>query len=627
MLHFIRERAQGWVAWLIVGLITIPFALWGVNSYITGASDIVVATVDGDDIKQTEFQRAMQKYRDRMRQAMAGNFDPNLFDNPETKRRILNSLIEEKLLLSAAQSLGQTVSDSHINQIIRGTEAFQTDGTFDSERYRMQLARAGFSPASYENQLRIDLMTQQLTGSVRDTALVTEVMVENLLRLEKQKRIVDYGTVATEPLAADITVTEDDKVLYYQDHKHEYVSPERMSVNFVELSVEALAKEIDVNEAELKQYYMDNKRQFMTPEQRQLSHILIASDNESALSTINEIQQRLEQGETFSVLAKEYSADTESAQKGGDLGVIEPGVMESSFEDAAYNLEKVGDVSEPVKTEFGYHLIKLTGIVEPEGQAFADVRDEIIELYKKQRAEKLFYDQAETLADMSYENPESLDVVAHALDLTIKTTDFFNRDGGEGIAANSEVIEAAYSDEVLNDDLNSPVIELTKTRLVVLHKKQYVAESQLPYDVVSTAIEKRIKAQRARSKARENGEKLIEKLKSGASAEKLFAGENWQQNQVLSRTDEKVNSELRAHAYAMARPDNGPVYSGFTASNGNYIVVRLNKVIDGDVSEADESDKTSLAAYLSRYNGDNEFSAFIASLREQADIKIMDKRL
>lgn len=627
MLHFIRERAQGWVAWLIVGLITIPFALWGVNSYITGASDIVVATVDGDDIKQTEFQRAMQKYRDRMRQAMAGDFDPSLFDNTETKRRILNSLIEEKLLLSAAQSLGQTVADSHINQIIRGTEAFQTDGKFDSERYRMQLARAGFSPASYENQLRIDLMTQQLTGSIRDTAIVTEVMVENLLRLEKQKRIVDYGTVAAAPLAADITVTEDDKVLYYQDHKHEYVSPERMSVNFVELSVDELAKEIDVKESELKQYYMDNKRQFMTPEQRKLSHILITGENESALSTMSEIEQRLQQGETFSALAKAYSADTESATKGGDLGVIELGVMESSFEDVAYSLENVGDVSEPVKTEFGYHLIKLTGIVEPEGQSFADVRDEIIELYKKQRAEKLFYDQAETLADMSYENPESLDVVAHALDLTIKTTDFFNRKGGEGIAANSKVIEAAYSDEVLNDDLNSPVIELTKTHLVVLHKKQYVAESQLPYDVVSAAIEKRIKAQRARSKARENGEKLIDKLKSGASAEKLFAGDGWQQNKVLSRTDENVNSELRAHAYAMARPDNGPVYSGFTASNGNYIVVRLNKVIDGDVSQADDSDKTGLVAYLSRYNGDNEFSAFIASLREQAEIKIKDKRL
>ena len=204
MLHFIRERAQGWLAWFIVGLITIPFALWGVNSYITGASDVVVATVNGEPIKQVEFQRAFQQFRDNMRQQMGDNFDPSLFDNAETKQSVLDGLIQQRLLYAANQAIGQQVTDTDISLAVQQTAAFQVDGQFSIERYKQFLSRAGYSPASYEAQLRMDLLGRELTNNIQRTAVVTDFEIDNLLKIEKQKRELAYGIVESAPLAADI---------------------------------------------------------------------------------------------------------------------------------------------------------------------------------------------------------------------------------------------------------------------------------------------------------------------------------------------------------------------------------------------------------------------------------------
>lgn len=626
MLHFIRERAQGWVAWFIVGLISIPFALWGVNSYLTGGSEVVIAEVNGEEITQPQFQQSLQQYRDRMRQVMAEKFDPSQFDTVETKRQILDNLIQEKLLVAASQTLNQQISDEQIGFIIRSTEAFQTDGQFDSQRYKMQLQRAGYSTARYEAELRADLLKEQLTSSIQATAIVTNASVNTLLRLEKQQRVVEYGTVAVEPFKEQVELSEEELVLFYQDNKEEFSSPERISVDYVELSLSDLAEQVTFEEAELKQFYQDNETQFVSPEQRKASHILIEEDDTKALSVLDIIQEKLAAGESFEDLAKEYSSDTGSSSDGGDLGFIEKGVMGSIFEDALFDLQEVGDVSEPIRTEFGYHLIKLTAIDAPIGKSFVDARDEVEAAFRKQQAERLFIDQAELLADISYENPDDLSVVAEDLALEVKTTDPFTREGGAGIAANPKVVTMAFSDDVIND-LNSAVIEVSRDHLVVLHKKRYIEESQLSFEIVSDIIAERLKSRHARKLAKEEGETLIEQLKAGTSPQVVFAAGSWQEAVTLSRTNQQLNSELVDHAFKMVKPDAEPVISGFTASNGNYVVVKLSNVIEADISSATEDDKAGLKAYLARYNGNTELQAFLTGLRNSADIVIRDEKL
>ena len=622
MLHFIRERAQGWVAWFIVGLITIPFALWGVNSYITGPSDIVVASVNGEPIKQAEFQRSLKQYRERMREMMGDDFEPSLFDNEMTKQNVLNGLIEQKLLFSTNKSLGQYVSDGYINMAIQQTKAFQVEGKFDTERYKMLLARAGFSPTSYENQLRTDLMIKELGNSIKRTATTTKYDVDNLLRIEKQKREIAYGVIDASPIAAGIVISEEEAEAFYKKQKSQYTTPERVSIDYIELSVEGLASTLDVSETVMEQFYTDNKGQFMSPEQRQASHILIEGDSKEAIKILTAVEYRLSQGEDFSSVAKELSQDPGSAQEGGDLGSFQRGIMEPAFENAVFSLDNVNDVSSIIKTDSGHHLVKLTGIVNSVGKDFSAVRKEIENNIRGQEAEQLFFEQAEKLAELSYENPDSLVLASEELALKIKTSKLFTREGGEGITADKNVVNIAFTDEVLLEGLNSTVIELTDSHMVVLHRNEHVLSGQLPFDVVSDDIKLKLKAQSAKNKATEVGEKLLEKVEDGTDVKSLFSKYEWHETLLIERSENTIDREILDEVYGMEKPNENSIYHGFTDRNGNYVLIRLTAVIEGGLDDASKEDRDGLSSYLVQHYGDSELRAFIESLKAESDIEI-----
>ena len=622
MLHFIRERAQGWVAWFIVGLITIPFALWGVNSYITGPSDIVVASVNGEPIKQAEFQRSLKQYRERMREMMGDDFEPSLFDNEMTKQNVLNGLIEQKLLFSTNKSLGQYVSDGYINMAIQQTKAFQVEGKFDTERYKMLLARAGFSPTSYENQLRTDLMIKELGNSIKKTAITTKYDVDNLLRIEKQKREIAYGVIDASPIAAGIVISEEEAEAFYKKQKSQYTTPERVSIDYIELSVEELASTLDVSETVMEQFYTDNKGQFMSPEQRQASHILIEGDSKEAIKILTAVEYRLSQGEDFSSVAKELSQDPGSAQEGGDLGSFQRGIMEPAFENAVFSLDNVNDVSSIIKTDSGHHLVKLTGIVNSVGKDFSAVRKEIENNIRGQEAEQLFFEQAEKLAELSYENPDSLVLASEELALKIKTSKLFTREGGEGITADKNVVNIAFTDEVLLEGLNSTVIELTDSHMVVLHRNEHVLSGQLPFDVVSDDIKLKLKAQSAKNKATEVGEKLLEKVEDGTDVKSLFSKYEWHETVLIERSENTIDREILDEVYGMEKPNENSIYHGFTDRNGNYVLIRLTAVIEGGLDDASKEDRDGLSSYLVQHYGDSELRAFIESLKAESDIEI-----
>lgn len=626
MLHYIRDRAQGWIAWFIVGLISIPFALWGVNSYLTGASDVVVAEVNGKEITQATLQQSVQQYRDQMRNVLGEQFDPAMFEGVMVKRNILDGLIEQQLLREANAYLGQTISDSAVSEMIRTTPAFQRDGQFDSEYYAMVLARAGYSPAMYEAQLRTDLLAQELSRSIERSAFVSEHTLNHLLALESQQREIAYGVVPVQNYLTQVSIDDTDVRDYYEANQSAYTSPEQIKLNFIELNLDTIAAGIDIDETDLKQFYADNEAQFVGSEQRKASHILIEGDSEQARQQIEAIAARLAQGEDFAELAKETSQDTGSAAQGGDLGYFGRDVMDPAFEKAVFALAQEGDVSEPVQTEFGYHLIKLTGIQRPEVQAFEQVRNEVEKRYRLQQAESRFFDAAEQLANLSFENPDSLDVAAEALELDIKTTELFTRAGTEaGISSEAKVISAAFSDDVLKNELNSAVIELSDTHLVVVHKNKHIPEAVLPFESVEPAIRQQLLFDQASQFAREKGEAILAELKSGAAAESLV--DNWQPAQYYSRDDEAVSAQILQHAFAMPKPQGAPQYAGFTADNGNYVLIELNAAENGDPATVADEDKQAMEQQLTQMQASAEMQAFIAALRAEADIDIVDKSL
>ncbi|MDO8825232.1 SurA N-terminal domain-containing protein [Methylophaga sp.] len=624
MLHFIRDRAQGWIAWFIVGLISIPFALWGVNSYVTGPSDTVVAKVNGDEITRSELLQAVQRYREQMRQMMGEEFNPEMFDNAEIRYAVIDDLIEQRLIRSATDKLGQRISDRQIAQFIQQTPAFQRDGRFDSEQYQMVLARAGFTPAYYEATLRNDLLGQQLVQNVEGSTIVSQVEVERLLKLENQQREIAYGVVKLEDFLEQTEVEESDVRDFYNANQSSYTTPEQVSLDYLELSLETISSQIEASDEQLQQYFIDNKVQFVGPELRTASHILI-NDNDEAEQILAEIQTKLDEGESFAELAKTYSIDVGSAASGGDLGPIQRDVMEPTFEAAVFALENVGDISEPVKTEFGYHIIQLTDIDQSSNVEFAGVRDEVALQYRRQQAERQFYDKAEELANLTYENPETLDVAAETLTLEIKTSGAFTRSGGSGIAENNAVVQAAFSDDVLNQDLNSQVIELSDTRLVVVRKNSHIAATLLPFDSVAPAISEQIRYQRASDLAFIQGESRLQELKAGKPGEEVFP-EAWQAAAFYGRDSQQISAQILNQAFTL--PNTGSTqYAGFTADNGNYVVVAVSDVKQGDTENIEPEVRDGLVSNLNRLNGRAEMAAFINTLRSEAKITIYESRV
>jgi len=629
MLNFIRVHAQGWVAWFIVGLISIPFALWGVNSYLTGPSSVVVAKINGEDVLQTEYQRALQQYRDQMRTQLGEKFDPEVFDRFEIKQAVLNGIIDKKLLRIASHDIGQQVSDKSIFKNISTTAAFQKDGQFDVNIYNRLLARSGLTPSGFEAQLRSDMLSQEISSNIQQSGIIGDYFVNDISRLENQVREVAYGVIYIKDQAQLIEINDVAVRDYFEQHAASYLAPEQMVVDYIELSLDELSKNIELDEEKLQQFYTDNESQFIGPEQRQISHILIEQDEEQALEAFDVIKTSIEAGESFAAMASKYSQDPGSSEGGGDLGLFQRKNIESAFEKIVFDEMNEGDISEPIKTEFGYHLVKVTKVKPGEGQSYAEAKQEVETMYRQQQAEELFYDKAQLLADLSYENPDDLISASEELGLEIKTSVSFARGGGSGIASERKVLAAAFSEDVLVNNLNSSVIELSKDRMLVLRKNKHTPSSQLPFESVAPSIREQLRYELAREQSQNKGQAIIEKLKAGESAASLFDEGSWQSEQLVSRASTTVNRQILEHLFSTPRPDKENQYSGFTADNGNYIVIQLSAVLEGDAipDHYPQKENDNLQAYLSSTYSESELRAFIAALKESADIEIFQQFL
>jgi len=531
MLQEIKERAQGWVAWAIVILITIPFALWGIQSYLGIGGEPVAAKVDGTKITQRELDQSVQRSRMRLRESLGPAYDPDLFESGQLRAQVLQRMIRDTVLLDASYDMGMRVSDEAVRAAILAEPAFQRDGVFDKATYERVLGLQGLTPMAYEERLRSGLLSTQLARAVTESGFTTDAELAAATRLLRQRRDIAYLVLPQDRFMPEAEPSAEDIKAYYDANPQRFESPDRVKLTYIVLDADALAKPAAVDEAALRAAYEERIDEFQETERRAVRHILLTVPADADDATAQQVRDRLaelrakiEAGEDFAAVAEANSQDPGSAEQGGDLGLVERGMMDPAFEQAAFGLQK-GVVSEPVRSRFGYHLIEVTDIEGGKAKPFAEVRDQLARELGRGDAEAAYFELAEQLANLSYESPDSLIPAAETLGLEVQTSDWIERRGGEGILGNPKVTGAAFSEDVLVQGNNSEVIEPDPDRMqaIVLRVDDHEPAAVRPLDEVRDDIVTILKQQQAAAAALAAAEAMVERLRGGEDLASLAA--------------------------------------------------------------------------------------------------------
>jgi peptidyl-prolyl cis-trans isomerase D len=618
MLQAIRDKVTGWIAYGIIFMISIPFALWGVNSYLGGGEVLPAATVDGEEISVRDLDQAYANYRQRLSQLFGGTI-PESFDNESILReQVLGQLIEEFVLRQYTQKQRYRIGDDELNKMIRSMDSFQRDGQFDTEIYQSQVRSLGYSPVGFEQELRLNGSIEQFQNGIRETAFVVPVFESRFTKLSSQTRKLRMLTYTVDPTSIQVDAGEIEQ--QYQSQADRYRTPERVKIDYIELSLDGIKENISVSEDDVFARYQENQGAYTSAEIRDASHILVKVDAdevaEQALARIVKIRERITNGENFSDLAREFSEDPGSADSGGGLGEIERGVMMQTFEAALFSME-VGQLSEPVKTAFGWHLIKLHSVTGGETQSFESLKSSLEDGMKTELAESQIYDLVENLANLAYERPDSLLPAAEQLGLPVQTSDWFDRSTREGIAAEQKIRQFAFSPEVLTQGLNSEAIEVGDDRVVFLRLNQREVPTLQPLE----QVQERIKSELIQIKAREQSLKLgtdaIADLKSGKTLDDL--AQEWPSSisdlGFIQRNQSGINAAVLGRAFSMPKPDQGMVFDGLSQANGEYVVLELSAVLSNDANV----DREALDS-LAEAQGGAEYQSVLKLLASRADV-------
>ena len=632
MLQAIRDRVTGIVAIFILGLLAIPFVFFGLDSYVQSVPQDAVAQVGDAEIKVSEFQAEFSRYRAQLREQQGDAYDELQANRPEARREFLESMIDRRLLLQHAQSMGMAISANTIADVIRNVPAFQIDGRFDSEIYRQRIAASGQSASAFERELASDLLIQELPAAVSSSVVVTDADIDRWLRVQMEKRQISHATIQSQAFAEEVSIAESEIEAFYDENQGQFMRPERVSVEYIELDTREMAETIEVEEDVLRQRYEATQARFMTAERRRASHILITAGNErtedEARALAQSLAERLENGEDFAELAGEYSDDPGSAGQAGDLGWIEPDVMMPEFEAALYDLE-TGEIAGPVETEFGWHLIRLEEIDEPRGQTFAEARGEILDEVRAERADDLYIELSERLIDLVYADPTGLAAVAEDLGMELRQAGPFSRFSAEGLMANSRVLDAVFSDLVLLERQASEPIEIDPNHAVVVRVTEHQPSEPRPLEDVADEIRSRLERDAAREAARAYAANLVERIQTGdETLEQVAEAEELElQQQEATRRSFELGGQVLDTLFSLPRPADGESVMEVIPNAGNWILVRLEDVVSGNPEEADDAQRQSARQQIRFTRSSLEFEGLLQWLRENTEISVVEQRL
>ncbi len=632
MLQQIRDKTQGIISKILVGLLIAVFALWGLDTIV---GNFLVSTpkltVNGDEILSQEIDSVTQQKAQEVIAQLGENPDLSLLDETLLREAAVNELIQRTLLQQSAQSSGMGISPAAIDVRIAQNQDFQVDGVFNAERANLVLQGAGYTPSGYRSVLAQDLLLNQQLAAYTATGLSTPDQLAKLASLVHQKRTLRYLTVTAGTFTDAVTVSEEEITNYYDQNQADFQQEELVNIEYIELSKESLFAEVSVTEEQLQSAYQQEVAEYQAQTERRASHILWEATADEGLAAARTeagaVKARLDAGEDFAALAAEFSDDTGSAQGGGDVGFTTGDSFVAPFEEALRSLA-VDQVSEPVQTEFGIHLIKLTEVSETAIESFEMRRAALERDLKQKEVDTLYITRVEDLKNLAFESPD-LEAPASRLNLVKQTSGLFGRNGGTGIAAEAAVQEAAFATEVMEDGLNSEVFTLGD-RSVVLRVIDHQPAQIKALDVVRGEVEVAVRLDKAKTQAQALGESFINGMKSGDNIDGLLAAQNltWAQTESIERVTPTVNPEIIDRAFIMPRPaEGGTEVSGFSLSSGDYVVIELQGVVDGTPADLREGEEQNMRNFLSQQAGSNDISGYILSLEARADIEGRESQL
>lgn len=636
MLQTLREKTTGWVAVLILIVLAVPFAFFGVENYFQQQVPTYVAKVDTVEISQDQFRQRFEEYRNRMRQMLGERYDAREFDTPIVKRQVLESLIDEEVLRQAAEKHGLVVSPATLQKEIAAIDVFHVDGRFSPEQYRQVLSGANMNPRTFESRMARDLVTRALPMGVNASGIVTDAYVDAYLALRDQTRTFDYVVVPAPSEDAVGDIGEDAIVAYYEANPSLYQSQETVSVEYVELDASMLQVAETVDEATLRERYEESKARYVDPEQRLASHILIQTPANADAQAVQAAQSRAADivakarmdGADFAELAREYSEDPGSKGTGGDLGWIEKGVTDAAFEDALFSMAQ--GVSDPVKGSDGWHVILLREIKEESGKSFEDARVELEKEYLESERERAYSDAAGRLIDAIYRDPSTLDNAASELGLTVQRAGPFPRSGGPGVFSNPDVQRTLFSDSVLVEGLVSDLIEISPGHGIALRVSEHVPATTRPLDEVRAQVTASVRAERQAELGKAALEKALAAIDSLDSL-KAYAQENElevRNAENVGRAGATVDPAIARAAFALPHPAEGGASIGSAhLVGGSNAVIALTAFQAADLSKIDASQRDMLRTQLAQGVASIEAAELVKALRRETKIDVAESRM
>ncbi len=616
MLGAIRKKSKGWVAYLIVGLITVPFALFGIQEYMGGSSDPTIAIVDGEDISLTTYYEELNSQQRNVQQQLEqlGLFYSAEIDY-DLKQSVIELLINAKLLENFSNSMKLVTLDEEVRSFIQSNPVFQVNGVFSEDRYIQILRLNNFTPLAYELDQSKSMSLDQIKRNLNNSAFLSRVQIKQLNDLSAQQREVSFLVLSTEKYKDQIVVDQNQISEYFDNNNSNFIEGRKVQVNFVELSLDNVEQQTNPDNETLQKLYIENEELYTNPEQRRAQHILI-EDESNASSILNKIRQ----GADFSALARIHSKDITTSEEGGDLGLFERELMVPEFDTAVFDMN-VGDISEVVKSDYGYHIIKLNEIQPATLQSFEEVENQLLELHKKNVNQKALYELQDELSNLAYE--ESIDVVSSQLDLELQTSDFFS----EYSTKYDEVfVSTAFSDVVLEEGENSDVIELSKDRFIVMNLANRQPERQKVLDEVEDQIVDILRNLGAKQLIDNIAQTISTSLKIGDDAQvKTLMLENdleWNEVGWITR-DSQLPLNVTSEVYKLSKPNTGEhTYHSHSADANTTLVIDLKAV---KLSEVDINSET-IDLYLSEESNEL-FLGLVKKLRDSAEIKVFSELL
>ena len=659
MLQALREKTSGWIAIAIVAVLAVPFAFFGMEQYLFQNNADYAAKVEAPptwwrsapdvwlvrklawsttEVSAAEFREAFDAMREQRRQAEGENFDARGFETMESKREILEQLIDRAVLALAAERANIVVDNQQVQSIIASIPAFQVDGRFDAQRYQLALqsAQPPRTPREFEASVRLDLQRALVPQAIAESAFVTPGESERLMRLLGERRDVSF-IVVPPPAVDEVPVADADLQSWFESHANRYRAPEQVALEYIEVRGETAAADGAVDEADARAHFEQVKSRFTAAERRLASHILVevpagadAAAQQAAQAKAADIAARAKQpGADFAALARAESDDPGSNQGGGDLGWIETGMMAGPFEDTLFAMQP-GQVSDPVRTDFGWHVLQLREVDAARPVTFEDVREEMEREVRDNAGSQAYNEQVGRIVDEINRHPMSLEQAATAAQLPVRTIGPFARGAGSGIAAHPAVVQAAFSEALTQDGTVSDPIEIAPNHTVFIRVTSHTPERAQTLDEVRARVTAEVRADRARKQAEAAADAMVAELQGGATLQSLAEARSLEATSVPGvPRGAPVPDATANQAYFRARPPaEGATTPGrVLLADGSVVVFTVDRVIVGDPAEASEQERTMLRQQLGALLGSEDAEVLQRALRSQMKITVNEARL